>query len=305
MESLRDIRQNIKSINSIKQVMLTMKMISSARIKKAQTSMEHARPFAIRMEEMIDDMEQDIMSPDSKLDKELILPFFKTERANPDAIGLVLITADKGLCGAFNALLLRAALAWIKENKNKQMYVFCVGKKGRDFIRRLKIPNLHLVYEAVSIFPKAGYVHADLLGDELMEFYLAHNLSSVDIIYNEFKNLASQKLATMRFFPFNFNSISGKKEKEEPHGEIDFLYEPDLHKIFLLLLPRYVKSVLYRILLESQAAELAARMNAMESASKNAGELAAALGVKMNKVRQSAITNEIIEIVNAADALNA
>ncbi|WP_428897261.1 F-type H+-transporting ATPase subunit gamma [Parelusimicrobium proximum] len=308
MESLKDIRENIKSINSIRQVMLTMKMISSARIKKAQRSMEAARPFALRMAEVIDDLEQDIMSPDSHLDSTLIRPFFDNSHADEDSAGLLLITADRGLAGAFNALLIREALKWIREHKDKKMYIFCIGKKGRDFIARLKMPNINLVYEMVGIFPKAGYVHADMLGNEMMKDYLGYEMKTLDIIYNDFENAAKQTLKTEQFFPFSFDKVAGKKEQRKEKGlktdDIDFIYEPSLEKMFMSLVPRYVKARLYRVLLESQASELAARMNAMDNASRNAGDIVADLGVKLNKVRQASITNEIAEIVRSAEALN-
>ncbi|WP_424245504.1 F-type H+-transporting ATPase subunit gamma [Elusimicrobium posterum] len=305
MESLRDIRQNIKSIKSTQQIMLTMKMISSARIKRAQNAMIAARPFSLKLEGLIDDLRKDIMGQCENFDPALKRFFVTPEEAatgEKPPIGLVVITADKGLCGAFNALILRNTLAFLRENKDRKIYVFCVGKKGRDFISRLKMPNIEIYYEAVGIFPKVGFVHAEMLGAAVGKAFVEMDLSEVHVIYNDFKSMGSQTLTRGRILPFDFDISHGHSEEGEEHE--DFLYEPGKDYIFKTLLLRHIKAVLYRVLLESQAAELSARMNAMDSASKNAGELVDALGIKLNKVRQSSITNEITEIVGAVEALS-
>lgn len=300
MESLRDIRQNIKAIKSTQQIMQTMKMISNARIRRAQDAMTAARPFAKKMYQMVDDLKQDILAmpqPDDVAES-WAGRFFINKTGNPKKVGLLVITGDKGLAGSFNAVILRSALHFLKENQDKEIFVFAVGKKGRDFLARLKMPNLHLVYESVGIFPKVSYAHAELLGEAVLKIYFEQNLGSVTLIYNDFKSLASQNLVEQKLLPFHFEATESKKD------ESDFLFEPGMLEIFKLLVPRLVKANMYRMLLESQAANLAATMNAMDAASKNAGELVAALGVKLNKVRQASITNEILDIVNGAEALN-
>ncbi len=300
MESLRDIRQNIKAIKSTQQIMQTMKMISNARIRRAQDAMTAARPFAKKMYQMVDDLKQDILAmpqPDDAAES-WAGRFFINKTGDPKKVGLLVITGDKGLAGSFNAVILRSAVHFIKANQDKEVFVFAVGKKGRDFLARLKMPNLHLVYESVGIFPKVSYAHAELLGEAVLKTYFEQNLGSVTLIYNDFKSLASQNLVEQKFLPFHFEATENKKD------ESDFLFEPGMLEIFKLLVPRLVKANMYRMLLESQAANLAATMNAMDAASKNAGELVAALGVKLNKVRQASITNEILDIVNGAEALN-
>lgn len=300
MESLRDIRQNIKAIKSTQQIMQTMKMISNARIRRAQDAMTAARPFAKKMYQMVDDLKQDILAmpqPD-EVAESWAGRFFINKTGDPKKVGLLVITGDKGLAGSFNAVILRSALHFLKANQDKEVFVFAVGKKGRDFLARLKMPNLHLVYESVGIFPKVSYAHAELLGEAVLKTYFEQNLGSVTLIYNDFKSLASQNLVEQKFLPFHFEATENKKD------ESDFLFEPGMLEIFKLLVPRLVKANMYRMLLESQAANLAATMNAMDAASKNAGELVAALGVKLNKVRQASITNEILDIVNGAEALN-
>ena len=302
MESLRDIRQNIKAIKSTQQIMQTMKMISNARIRKAQEAMQNARPFAQRMMHMVDDLKQDILSmpqPDDGSES-WAGRIFINRTANPDKMGLIVITGDKGLTGSFNAVILRSVLSFLRTHKEKEIFLFVVGKKGRDFLNRLKMPNLHLVYESVGIFPKVSYAHADLLGTAVLKTFLEENLASVTLIYNDFKSLASQTLVQSQWLPFDFEHVQPEKVKEES----DFEFEPGMLEIFKQMVPRLLKANLYRVLLESQAANLAATMNAMDAASKNAGELVTALGVKLNKVRQAGITNEILDIVNGAEALN-
>lgn len=297
MESLRDIRQEIRAIKSTQQIMLTMKMISSARIKKAQQLMEQGRPFAEKMAVMIDNLRKDIQDPTSAIHNSPAYRFFDEQGGDPNAVGLLLITADKGLCGAFNAVAIRQALRWIKDHQDKEKYIIAVGKKGRDFLRRLKVPKLHIVSELLGIFPKVTYAHATMIRENIAQLLTVNHISSFDIIYNDFKSMAAQTLISKRFLPFNFDEIKGQEDLS------DFVFEPDMMQVFLTLLPRYVSASLYRFLLESQAAELAARMNAMESAGKNAGEIADGLSIKLNKVRQATITNEITEIVSGAQAL--
>ncbi|MBO4675048.1 MAG: ATP synthase F1 subunit gamma [Elusimicrobiaceae bacterium] len=300
MESLRDIRQNIKAIESTKQIMQTMKMISNARIRKAQEAMVAARPFAQKMLEMVDDLRPDILAipQEENAPENAASRFFANLSGQKNKIGLIVITGDKGLTGSFNAVVLRSTLQFIKQNEGKEIFIFAIGKKGRDFLNRLRMKNLHMVYESVGIFPKVSYAHAELLGDALLKNFLEENLFNITLIYNNFKSLASQNLVQEQILPFALH------DQTQSPKERDFECEPGLFEIFKLLVPRLIKANMYRILLESQAANLAATMNAMDSASKNAGELVTALGVKLNKVRQANITNEILDIVNGAEALN-
>lgn len=300
MESLRDIRQNIKAIRSTQQIMQTMKMISNARIRKAQEAMENARPFAKKMLEMVADLKQEVLAlPQETQDCESWASrLFVNKTGDEKKIALVVITGDKGLCGSFNAVLLRAAVAFLKENQDKEIYVFCIGKKGKDFISRLRHKNIRIVYESVGIFPKVEYVHAELLGEAILKEYFEKNLSSVTLLYNDFKSMGSQRLAQTKILPF---AVDTEIKTADEH---EFMFEPGIKDIFKILVPRLIKANMFRVLLESQAANLAATMNAMDAASKNAGEIADALGVKLNKVRQTGITNEILDIVNGAEALN-
>lgn len=299
MESLRDIRQNIKAIKSTQQIMQTMKMISNARIRKAQDAMTAARPFATKMLEMVCDLKQEILSlPEQEETESWASKLFVNKTGDQKKIGLLVITGDKGLAGSFNAVILRATLQFLKKNKDKHVFIFAVGKKGRDFLARLRSENLSIAYESVGIFPKVSYAHAELLGEALMKTYFEENLSSITLIYNDFKSLASQKLVEEKVLPFETTNSSHKLDRSS------FVFEPGRQEIFHILVPRLMKAHMYRILLESQAANLAATTNAMDAASKNAGEIVNTLGLKLNKVRQAGITNEILDIVNGAEALN-
>lgn len=318
MPSLRDIRQNIKSVKSTRQITCAMKMVAAARIRRAQGAILSSRPFALKMEQMIEDLQNELVDEDFKNSGvyRLFVPFAFGEGPvtaqddtrhrlpGPDkstAAGLVLISSDRGLCGAFNSNLFRSALEWINKNKDKKIYIIVVGRKARNLIRRIKGLDLEIIYESIGIFPHVGYVHAELLGRAVLESCGKYPIGSVTVIYNEFKSLVSQRIIEIEILPL----------QKHPHPTPppltarlkDFFFEPEKKILLEALLPRYIKAQFYRILLESQAAELSARMNAMESASKNASELIEDLTLKLNKTRQSMITNEISDITGGAEAL--
>ncbi|MDR1684024.1 MAG: ATP synthase F1 subunit gamma [Elusimicrobiota bacterium] len=298
MQSLRDIRQEIKSIKATQQIMLTMKMISSARIKKAQRQMEDGRPFAEKMAVMIDNLRRDIENPQSAVYNSPARRYFSAAGADPDKTALLFITADKGLVGGFNAMAIRQCIKWLRANAHKEKYVFAAGKKGRDFLRRLKMPRLKVIGDLTGVFPKVTYAHAAMIQDVLSQSALKENIGAIEVIYNDFKSMAAQTLVQKTILPFNFDEVHGREDLT------DFIFEPDMLEVLLTLLPRYMGATIYRCLLESQAAELAARMNAMEAASNNAGDIITRLGVTLNKVRQESITNELTEIISGANALN-
>lgn len=298
MASLRDIRRNIKSVKSTQQITYAMKMVAAARIRKAQSAILSSRPFAVKMAQMIEDLHQELVDGDIRKSAVYNLSAPRPEAA---AAGLVFITSDKGLCGAFNTNLIKAAIAWLRKNEKKKIYAFVAGKKARDFVRRLKL-DIEVVHESVGIFPRVGYVHAELLGKALLEAYGKYPIGSVTLIYNEFKSMMSQKVVETELLPLG--KLEGAGGLRQAGRFSNFLFEPEKTALLESLLPRYVKGQLYRFLLESQAAELSARMNAMESASKNASELIESLTLKLNRLRQSMITKELSEIVSGAEALN-
>lgn len=297
MASLRDIRKHINSVKSIKQITYAMKMVAAARIKKAQNSMLLARPFAIKMDEAIAMLKNEMKESDFK--KSSFYDLFENGYS-PQDIGLILITSDKGLCGAFNTNLIKKTLNFIKENSDKRIHIITVGKKGRDFLRKVRMPHVSFYYEMFGIFPKAGYVHAEIVSQQLVKMYREKKLSKVYIIFNEFKSMISQNMVQKVFLPLEV--AFDNKSQNDDFGS-DFYFEPSKEKLLEGLIERYIKSQLYRALLESQAAELSARMTAMENASKNAGDLIDDLTLKMNKTRQAIITTELNEIVSGAGAL--
>ncbi|MFA6584240.1 MAG: ATP synthase F1 subunit gamma [Elusimicrobiaceae bacterium] len=297
MESLRDIRTNIKSIRATRQIMLTMKMIAVARVKKSQETIESARPFAAKMQQMMGTLKTELAQQDDAITQSWVR-WICEPRAEKEYVGLILITADKGLCGAFNTNVLRACADWLRENRDRKIRAFCVGKKGRDFLRRIKGLDLAIVHESVGIFPKVSFADAELLGQALVDKFNSAKLSSVTAIYTEYKSMLTQTMKKREFLP-----LSAEEAPEQSRYREDFLFEPDKRAIFESLVPRYVKSQVYRMMLESQAAELAARMNAMESASNNASDIIDALTLKLNRTRQASITTELTEIVSGAEAL--
>jgi F-type H+-transporting ATPase subunit gamma len=204
---------------------------------------------------------------------------------------LVLVTADKGLCGAFNANLIRAAQDYLQEHRERKVSLIAVGRKGRDFFRKRSV---EIRAEYVNLFSRLEFAHAQDIAKQIIDLYTQQAVDAVDFIYNESKTVLTQRLTTERYLPI--------KPMKPAEGEalIDYIYEEPASEIFGVLLPRYVEIEVYRALLESAAAEFAARMTAMDAASNNAAEMIDSLTLHMNRVRQAAITKEIIEIVSGA-----
>jgi F-type H+-transporting ATPase subunit gamma len=229
----------------------------------------------------------------------LVRGFFESPAQGP--CGLVIIAADKGLCGAFNASLMRAAAEWLRARQGRKVHLALVGRKARDFVRRLQGLDSEVAIELVGIFPRVGFRHAEMLGQAVLDAYAKKGLSQWDVIYNEFKSVAQQRLVRRVLLP-----LADFEGGASPEGAVtDFRYEPHYAQLLEALLPRFLKAQLYRMLLESQAAELSARMNAMDAASKNAAELRETLNVQANRQRQAMITKEIAELVGGAEALAA
>jgi len=287
MASLRELRTKVKSVKSTQQITKAMKLVAAARLNKAQERVMAARPFAERMERLLGELAYlSKASGAAQLDH----PLFKHRIGK--RVDLVLVTADRGLCGAFNASLMRRAVVYIREHPEQDVRLWCVGKKGRDFFRRFykKIDG-----EYVNIFQKLSYAQAELIGADVIKTFLTTDTTSVIFLYNEFKSRLQQKLIMRQILPVA--DVPGVEPKT------DFIYEPNRAAILDELLPRHVYAQIFRILLESQSAELAARMAAMDSATNNAKDLIQSLTLTMNKVRQANITRELAEIVGGAAAL--
>jgi len=295
MPNLLDIRRRIKSVKNTQQITKAMKMVSAAKLKRAQDRVVTARPFANKMMEVLgglaDRTDENFHHPllDSRGDERYLL---------------VLITADKGLCGAFNTNLIKAAQAFIRDNPGKQIEILAVGRKGRDFFRRR---GANLVGEYIGLTGKGRVEFSEALEvarDVIKRFTEDKAIDKAFVIYNEFKSVLQQRAVTEQLLPVS-RAPSADAEPATANQSltlIDYIYEQPPGEIFAKLLPRLIETQIFRALLESIASEQGARMTAMDSASKNARELIDSLTLNMNRVRQAAITNEIIEVVSGAAA---
>jgi F-type H+-transporting ATPase subunit gamma len=293
MPNLLDIRRRIKSVKNTQQITKAMKMVSAAKLKRAQDRVVTARPFANKMIEVIGELAK-------RTDEDFHHPLLDL-RGNERYL-LVLITADKGLCGAFNTNLEKAAQAFIKENSSQTVELLAIGRKGRDFFR-----SRHAVIagEHIGLTGKGRVEFSEALevAGSIIKLYTEdEGIDKVFLIYNEFKSVLQQRVILEQLLPV------ARTEEEAPDSKapvslVDYIYEQPPAEIFAQLLPRLVETQIFRALLESIASEQGARMTAMDSASKNASELIDSLTLNMNRVRQAAITNEIIEVVSGAAAL--
>ena len=281
MANVLDIRRRIRSVRNTQQLTRAMKMVAAARLRRAQERVLNARPYANQMLALLGSLAA------------------RTEqRAHPllaerpvEKILLVLVTADRGLCGAFNANLIRAAESYLEAHRDRKVSLLAVGRKGRDFFRR---HHIEILADYTNLFSRLGFTHAQEIAKQVIDLYTRQAVDAVDFIYNESKTVLTQRLTIERYLPI--------KPVQPAAGEalIDYIYEEPAEEIFNALLPRYVEIEVYRALLESAASEFAARMTAMDAASSNAAEMIDTLTLHMNRVRQAAITKEIIEIVSGA-----
>ncbi len=284
MPNLRDIRTRIRSIKNTQQLTYTMKLVSATKLRRAQEQILAARPYARRMLQVLNSLATRA-TPESH-------PLLM--RREERKIEVVIITSDRGLCGGFNANILKVGKAELERWKRSDVSVTAVGKKGRDFLRRRRIPMRR---EIVDVFRKVSYAHAAELARDLVQRYTSLERDAIYLVYNEFKSAIQQRVVVEKLLPIE------KLPEAEALLPVDYLYEPGQREIFDQLLPKHVEVQVYRALLESAAAEHGARMSAMDAATNNAGELIDSLTLNMNKVRQAGITKEILEVVAGAAAL--
>jgi F-type H+-transporting ATPase subunit gamma len=291
MPTLLDFRRRIRSVKNTQQITRAMKFIAAARLRRAQEAAVSLRPYASGIREVLRSAISRIENPEQ-------FPLL-TER--PEERVLVLVTSgERGLCGAFNANVLRRAFEFFNERKDKALEVIPIAKKSRDAFRKRR---WKLVAEYVDVTAKADLGKAREIAAEVMKIYAANQADSVYLIYNEFKNVMMQVVRVEKLLPLERAALAAAEKGAPPAtgaDRVDYIYEPPAAEILSKLVPRYVEMQIYRMLAESSAAEHAARMTAMESATKNAGEVIDALTLHMNKVRQAAITREIIEVVSGA-----
>jgi F-type H+-transporting ATPase subunit gamma len=289
MPSLIDLRRRIRAVKSTQQITKAMKMIAASRLRRAQERVVGARPFAQRMLRVLNGLvtrvEQDAH------------PLLRIPEGNQQPL-LIVITGDRGLSGSFNSNVIKAASTFISsEAVGRDIALGLIGRKGRDFFRRR---GFDVRYEQVNIFARLKFADAVEIANVAIEAFTAGQATSVYLVYNEFKSVMSQRVVVERLLPIP--RLEPKDLGDQAGPTVDYLYEPTPEEIFRDLLPRHVQVQVYRALLESNAAFFAAQMTAMDSASRNASEMIENLTLYMNKVRQAAITREIIEVVSGAAA---
>ncbi|HEY6392963.1 MAG TPA: ATP synthase F1 subunit gamma [Bryobacteraceae bacterium] len=287
MPSLIDLRRRIRSVKNTRQITKAMKVVSAAKLRRAQDRVLSARPYAQIIQRMLANVAQ---AASEQHDGETIdLLVVRPEKR----IQLLVITADRGLAGAFNSNVIKAALKFIQDHKDVEVQLELIGRKSRDFFKKR---SRNISGEYAGIFQKVvRYEDALDISQKVIERYKKAEIDSVYLVGNNFKSMMASQLVLNRILPIEL------PEKQE---QIDYIYEQPPAELLAVLLPRYIESQILRALLESAAAEHAARMTAMESASSNAADVIDALTLKMNRVRQASITREIIEIVSGAAALD-
>ena len=287
MPSLIDIRRRIRAVKSTQQITKAMKMVAAANLRRSQERALSARPYSQMTERVIKSLSTRV---DSSAHPLLAQP------DDPNGTALVIvITADKGMSGSFNANIIRAAGNFLIDQGSRPVTLGLVGRKGRDYFRRRNFPSR---FEMVNFLRKPEYHHAQEIAQEAMDAFTKGEVNEVYLAFNEFKSVLQQRVVINRLLPLKAERL----EQDASAAPIDYLYEPNPQAIFEALLPRYVEIEVWHALLESNAAQNAAQMVAMDNATKNSGEVIDSLTLTMNKVRQAAITKEIIEVVSGAGA---
>jgi len=286
MPSLIDLRRRIRAVKSTQQITKAMKMIAASRLRKSQERIVNARPFANEALRVLRNL---AARTDASAHPLLAVREEKTILA-------FVFTADKGLCGSFNTNILKAASQAILERPHQHVNLGLIGRKGRDFFRRRGFP---VTYERVNVFQHLKFEDAEAIAEVAIGEYAAAKVDSVYLIYNEFKSVMQQRVVAEKLLPIPRADL----DELDAAARVDYIYEPSPAALFEQLLPGHVRVQVWRALLESAAAENAARMTAMDAATKNATEMIDGLTLYMNKVRQAGITREIIEVVSGAQAL--
>ena len=284
MPSTIDIRRRIRSVKSTQQLTKAMKMVAAAKLRRAQERMMSARPYAAALRKVLSSLSSRV-----DITKHPLLQ----EREQENKVLLLVVTADRGLCGAFNTNVLRVAQNAIADKRWQEVHLLPIGRKAFDFFKRRPTP---IRRQATHVYQALSIETAREIANKLIEDFITGEFDAVYVLYNEFKSIIAQRVTLERMLPLDRSFT----ETTEP--AIEYLYAPSAEAILSDLLPKHIEFQLYRVLLESAAAEQGARMTAMEAATKNAGELIDHLTLTYNRIRQAAITKEIIEIVSGAAA---
>ena len=282
MASLKDIRDRIKSVKSIQKVTSAMKMVAAAKVRRAQEKMEQARPYTFALEEVIHHLLPDI-------DRDM-LDLLEVRDIKRKAY--VVVSADRGLAGAFNTNIIKIAEQEIDQFGKENVDLFCIGKKSRDYFKRR---DYNIIESHIDFWNELDYDNAMMIGRSIIDHFISGKVDEIRVVYNYFINLAHQEIKSEVLLPLVYNEKEIKVK--------DRLYEPSKEKLVSSLVPRHLNIQVWKYLLESYASEQAARMMAMENATTNAKDMIKSLTLEFNKARQAAITTEMLEIVSGAEAL--
>ena len=285
MATLRDIQRRIRSVQSTQKITRAMKLVAAAKLRRAQERILSARPYASKMAELLGNL---VSGTDTGH------PLME-QREGPRR-QIVIITADRGLAGAFNTNVIRRAVELVRESSSAEVTLVVVGRKARDFFRRRATT---IKRDMIGFWDRLAYSHAVELADYFMQQYLDSEVDEVVLLYNEFRSVTMQRPVRVQLLPIPH----GEVEAAESAAPVDYIYEPSPEAILGDLLPRHVRMQVYRALMESLAGEYGARMTAMEAATKNAKEMIDVLTIQYNKARQEKITKELLDIVGGAEAL--
>jgi F-type H+-transporting ATPase subunit gamma len=295
MPSLIDIRRRVRAVKSTQQITKAMKMVSSSKLRRAQERILRSRPYAKEMLRVFNNLATRVDASKH--------PLLNDDPESGRTL-LIVITADRGLCGSFNTNVVKSALQFTlehpKSSEGAEVALALVGRKGRDFFMRR---GFDVKYEEIGLFQNPKWSHAQAIAKSAIDEFLGPDISSVYLVYNEFRSVISQRVVIEKLLPIpRLNEAEGTNTGASAEAQVDYLFEPDPEALLKTLLPLHVSVQVARALLESSAAEHAARMQSMDSATRNAKEMVDRLTLYMNKVRQAAITREIIEVVSGAQA---
>jgi len=292
MPSLLDIRRRIRAVKSTQQITKAMKMVAASKLRRAQERIQQGRPFATEMLRVLSGLASRVQASAHPLLDERLTP-----RADGRTL-LIVVTADRGLCGSFNTNVIKAASAFIAENP-APVALSLVGRRGRDYFARRAF---EVVHEEINFFGQLRFAHAQAIAGRAMELFIRGEIDRVFLAYNEFKSVLAQRVVIDRLLPIPREEIeAGRTAAAAP--VVEYLFEPAPEELYKSLIPTHVEVQVFKALLESNAAFYAAQMTAMDAATRNSGEMIEQLTLHMNKVRQAAITREIIEVVSGAQAL--
>lgn len=294
MANLKEIRIRRESVASTRQITSAMKMVAAAKLKKAQDAITQLRPYAEKLQEILGSISGSLKADEGNI---------YAQNREEESVLLILITSNRGLCGAFNSNAIKAAIHAALETYSDQMmagkvHFVAIGKKGYEFLNK---NGYNVVFNGSELFNDLSFEQSTKISEMMMKLYVEGDYDHVDVVYNQFKNAATQILTTEQFLPIKIDEI---ENEEASSVNMDYIFEPSKEYILQEMIPRSLKLQFYKAVLDSYASEHGARMTAMHKATDNASDLLIELALEYNKARQATITNEIIEIVGGAEAQN-